>query len=504
MEAILDAVGLTVAHSLWQGVLIATWCAAMFRVQRSANRRYLTAGVGMLAIVAASIVTFFHVYVPHGVALAALPGGSGSPVPSWTLVGVLWALGTAAAFTRTAGGLGLLWIRRRSEPLAGNHWTTIARRLADKVGVRRSVVVRTSNVANSAFTAGWIHPVIVLPLSLLSAVPRDQVEAIIAHEVAHIRRHDFVINLLQHLLENLFFYHPAMWWLSRRMRAEREHCADDFVVRHLVAPVPYARALMQLEELRVTRALPVASNGGNLVKRIRNILEPKPSPESARWPVALFVALVLPVGVLACAMALEDDDGGNEPLADVVVEPVEAPTPAINGSPLLAWSGEVTDTASDVGSNLPESLIPYREMFYEAGCTHAVDPELLAAVAMIESNGDPRARSDAGAVGLMQLMPATAAQIAHERGLGLPTDRQHEEPAYSIDLAAWYLARQLHTFGGGADEADAVELAAAAYNGGPERLREHLDGHGDLSDETVSYKERVVLMWRTLRDNWSC
>src|SRR5207237_5100112 len=91
---------------------------------------------------------------------------------------------------------------------------------------------------------------VLLPVSLVTGIPVSHLEAILAHELAHIRRHDFIINLLQTLIETLFFYHPAIWWLSHRIRIEREHCCDDLVVRVLDNRSEYSRALVAIEELR--------------------------------------------------------------------------------------------------------------------------------------------------------------------------------------------------------------------------------------------------------------
>ena len=90
--------------------------------------------------------------------------------------------------------------------------------------------------------------VILLPISTLSGLSREQIEMILAHELAHIRRHDFFVNLLQATVETLLFYHPAAWWISRRIRVEREHCCDDIAVDVCGNPLQYARALTRLSD----------------------------------------------------------------------------------------------------------------------------------------------------------------------------------------------------------------------------------------------------------------
>ncbi len=124
---------------------------------------------------------------------------------------------------------------------------------------------------------GWVRPVILLPASALTGLTPQQLEAIIAHELAHIRRHDYLINMLQALVETLLFYHPAVWWVSRRIRQEREHCCDDLAVAVCGDAFAYARALLEMERLRAAGPqLAVAANGGLLMNRIQRLIGAQP------------------------------------------------------------------------------------------------------------------------------------------------------------------------------------------------------------------------------------
>lgn len=147
---------------------------------------------------------------------------------------------------------------------------------------------------------------------------------------------------------------------------------------------------------------------------------------------------------------------------------------------------------------LPPTVSRHAAHFVAAGREHGVDPEMLAIVSLVESGGWIKARSPSGARGLMQVMPATASVIARDRAL---SDHDHDklyDPPYNIDFGAWYLASQLARFG--TDDGDAsVELAAAAYNGGPGRLSRHLEGEAELSDQTLRYKHWVRAMWTERR-----
>ncbi len=131
---------------------------------------------------------------------------------------------------------------------------------------------------------------ILLPVSLVANLPATQLEAILAHELTHVRRHDFAVNLLQTLFETLFFFHPAVWWLSHRIRVEREHCCDDLVVALFNNRVEYGRALLAIEEQRGQKTvLALRVNDGSLLARVRRIAGVDADLSAGRWPVALLV-----------------------------------------------------------------------------------------------------------------------------------------------------------------------------------------------------------------------
>src|SRR6185295_15881169 len=131
-------------------------------------------------------------------------------------------------------------------------------------------------------------------VAAVAALTPAQVEAILAHELAHIRRHDYAVNLLQTIAETLLFYHPAVWWVSKRIRAEREHCCDDVAVRVCGDAVSYAHALAELESWRVTStAMAVAATGGSLLARVRRILREPLTDQSRSKSGAATLVLTL-------------------------------------------------------------------------------------------------------------------------------------------------------------------------------------------------------------------
>jgi GWxTD domain-containing protein len=148
---------------------------------------------------------------------------------------------------------------------------------------------------------GYVRPVILMPVGLMTGLPAEQVEAILLHELAHMRRHDYLVNLLQTVVEGLFFYHPAVWWISRVIRAERENCCDDLVVATQGDALAYAAALTALEDHRGTvREAVLAATGGSIVTRVRRLLVPTEGPRVALTPVLSAAILTITV---AAAMA---------------------------------------------------------------------------------------------------------------------------------------------------------------------------------------------------------
>jgi membrane-associated protease RseP (regulator of RpoE activity) len=146
---------------------------------------------------------------------------------------------------------------------------------------------------------GWLRPVVLVPASALSGLTPEQLQAVVAHELAHIRRHDYLVNILQTVAETLLYYHPAVWWLSGRIRAEREHAADDIAVAACGDPLLYARALESLERVRPATAMAVGATGGSLVGRVRRILGRSLQAEPAFGARSAWLALPASLAALA-------------------------------------------------------------------------------------------------------------------------------------------------------------------------------------------------------------
>jgi beta-lactamase regulating signal transducer with metallopeptidase domain/tetratricopeptide (TPR) repeat protein len=186
---------------------------------------------------------------------------------------VVWGLGVVLCSARPLlGWRTLRRLRRVGSSPVPNDVLAAMQRVSERLGIRRSVQIFQSTLAQVPVVVGYLKPVVLLPVSLVTSVPASQLEAILAHELAHIRRHDFVVNLLQTLVETMFFYHPGVWWLSRQIRVEREHCCDDIVIAVLGDRVEYGRALVAIEQLRGKESLlALGVADGSLLSRVRRI-----------------------------------------------------------------------------------------------------------------------------------------------------------------------------------------------------------------------------------------
>jgi len=145
--------------------------------------------------------------------------------------------------------------------------------------MQRKIALREVNNLESPAVAGWLRPVILVPAALITGMPPDLLEALLAHEVAHIQRMDYLINLMQSAVEILLFYHPAVWWISKQIRIEREQIADDLAVQMIAEPRRLALALSELERVQfANNRLSMAANGGDLVQRIKRLTQPRIQP----------------------------------------------------------------------------------------------------------------------------------------------------------------------------------------------------------------------------------
>ena len=403
--------------------------------------------------------------------LTSSPGGLATPgpTPRWaSLVSHGWLLGVGLSGLRTALQLhGLHRLRATGLPLRQLHDRLGT--LADRLGVTRPVALVESPAVRSPIVVGWLRPMILLPLGLATRMPPAWLDAVLAHELAHVRRHDLALRLVQRTVEVLLFFHPVVWWLGAQLDQAREEACDDLVVDRLGDPLAYARAITELEALQTApAALAAGATEGHLMTRIRHIMHRSHSPHAGhRWWQALALAATMSVTGYAVAKVADSDAIVNDTLD-------------------IAW--------------MPDTVLTHQADILAAAERHGVDPDLVAIVVLLESRGNATAKSPTGARGLMQIMPKTSDEIAQTRGLKDHDHTRLDDPAYNLDLGTWYLAQQLGRFGARTDsEADTVRWAAAAYNGGPVAAEKAFSGESTLSEETTRYQALVGTLWSERR-----
>ncbi len=205
---------------------------------------------------------------------------------------IAWLIGVAALSLAHCGG----WRRVRRLREQGvhrieDHWQELCQSLAIHLGIRRTVRLLESAQVGVPTVIGWLRPIILVPTSALTGLSQQQLESILAHELAHVRRHDVLINTLQVAVETLLFYHPAVWWASQQVRTLREHCCDDLAVEACGDRMTYARALAELEDLRFAApAFALGADGAPLLQRIRRLVG---ASEELRPPTWLTGALAV-------------------------------------------------------------------------------------------------------------------------------------------------------------------------------------------------------------------
>ncbi|GAB3941865.1 hypothetical protein GCM10028805_05710 [Spirosoma harenae] len=329
-----DALGWTLLHAIWQGFALVLPVAVLLHVfrNRSSALRYQLGVFTLLAQLVASIITFFWCYKPS---IKALPnyGAKGLvyPVRWQTMVQtvpwhqqaqqfleahlsqfvLVYLIGVGLFGLRLAGGW--IYLQRLSQTAtqpATKGWAQLTNRLRSDLAIRTLVRVRESARIAVPMVVGMMKPVLLLPIGLSTHLSMREIEAVLAHELAHIKRHDYAVNLLQSVVEVLYFFHPALWWLSARVREEREHCCDDLAVEVCGGDGRIlAQALARIEELRLIQqqeapslAMAFASKRQHLLHRVRRVLGVQTRPFISNGSLAgltLVTILLMSVSVYA-------------------------------------------------------------------------------------------------------------------------------------------------------------------------------------------------------------
>jgi beta-lactamase regulating signal transducer with metallopeptidase domain len=299
---------------LWQGTLAALLLAACNFALRgaSARVRYAVGCLFLLILLALPVLTFTASLVhapaspptsaraplrtPFATPLVApasavtRPSLPDSLTPLLPWIVALWIAGVTMLSMRWIGAWTCLRHLSRAASLpVPREWERALRDLMRRAAVSAPVRLSIHGAAQVPCVIGWLRPVILMPATSLTGLDWRALEALLAHELAHIRRHDYLINLLQTTVDTLLFYHPAVWWVSRRIRNERENCCDDLAAQLCGDRLTYARALVDLEQIRAAGpAFAMSARGGSLVHRIQRLLLPGiPERRGPAWLPAL-------------------------------------------------------------------------------------------------------------------------------------------------------------------------------------------------------------------------
>jgi beta-lactamase regulating signal transducer with metallopeptidase domain len=341
-EPIVQAFGWMLLHAVWQGFAIAFLAAGIlyFLRRRASYARYWTGITALLLQVAVSVGTFAFYYQPR-VLQAALPKINDLAGPFltkstrvmvtlpwykqtlWFLqsnlntIVLFWLIGASVLLLRLAGS----WIYVQQLKAEGIRLTEariqdMFRRIAHRLHIRSTVHLFESVRVSTPVVIGFIKPVVLLPVGLATGLTTKQIEAIIAHELAHVKRCDYLINLLQSLVEVVYFFHPALWWVSSRVRIEREHCCDDIAIAVCGDKLAFARALAEVETFRQSPALAMAfaSKKGMMLQRVKRVLGVSEKPQRRMSPNALVLLVLMVFGVSVYAFQQQDKPKQSKPV----------------------------------------------------------------------------------------------------------------------------------------------------------------------------------------------
>lgn len=307
-EEVIRSLGLTLLDSLWQGAALLVICGAFLWLlrNRASRVRYYVVLLGLLALPVMSFITFSDYYSSNTLEIAtatssqiaagdsnlfqggnALPDSALGLVDQWhdwaqlnaSYISLIWVLGFALFAFRLTGGFYMVHkLKKNSQVPIDTYWLSKLKLMCEELKIKIPVELRQSAKLTSPIVLGYLKPVVIFPIGLLQGLPTDQVEAILLHELAHIKRFDYVLNILVSLLQVVFFYHPAYWWLQSQLDSEREYSCDDLVLHQTGNSLSLIKALAAVREFQITGHSPAMAFAGQknqLLKRVERIMKKK-------------------------------------------------------------------------------------------------------------------------------------------------------------------------------------------------------------------------------------
>ncbi len=311
---VVEAFGWMILHSLWQGAVISVFLGLIMILTNkfSAKSRYFIAVAAFLFMPVVSVFTFLKNYQPliavQSTRLSALtmhnapafqmkpdneqPPAIGSVTESEKglsmkeyrkyfsqhipLIVTIWFLGMLVFALKFLGGLAYIQrLKHYRIHQVTEEWQKTFDKLCKTIHIQRAVKIVQSAMVKVPMVIGFFKPVVLIPVSTFTGIPSKQLEIIIMHELAHIIRRDYIINILQSLVEIIFFFHPAVWWMSKVIRTEREHCCDDIAIEKTGDSLNFAKALANIQEqflLKESLAMSIHGGKNNLFKRIKRLI----------------------------------------------------------------------------------------------------------------------------------------------------------------------------------------------------------------------------------------
>ncbi len=305
-DQIIYAVNWTLIHSLWQGMILSVVAGSVvfFTKKSSPSIRYNLLTATLFIFILTVGATFsIQIVKANEVenAVQTTPSyqiiTSESSIQPLAVENKLAATGKAVRFFNananwivltwlsimvlqfirlTAGLYGVHQLKRKQILPAGKYWNNRIVELSKQLQINKQVQLLQSGIARMPAVIGYFKPVILFPAGMLASLPPNEVEAILIHELAHIHRKDFLVNVLQHIIEIVFFFNPAVWWVSALIKSERENCCDDIAVSQTDSKQNYIRALLSFEQFNLPLAYPLANafagEKNHLMNRIKRII----------------------------------------------------------------------------------------------------------------------------------------------------------------------------------------------------------------------------------------
>jgi len=348
-ERIAYAISNTVLHSLWQITIISIGFLAVIKFRKNSNStfRYNTALFALFLSLVSTIASFFYFYIssagqfdPIGITAintiafsATLTDNGSFSIESFLMkyqssIAALWLSGTVLLLVKFITGiLNITNLRNSAIPNSDKRLNYLANTISSKLKINRFVEIKESALISTPMVIGHIKPIILFPIAVSTQLTMNEIESILTHELAHILRNDFVMNLLQSLTEVLLYFHPCIWWLSSIIREERENCCDDIALNLVEDNLTYAKSLVKLQELQlhIVPQFALAFSGSkhqlkNRIMRILNQTNPSNFLREKLVAIALLFTFVLAFANNSNTELLSIDEDANCELEDVLAQ----------------------------------------------------------------------------------------------------------------------------------------------------------------------------------------